>query len=138
MLPLADRRRDDRIHIHIECSLYPEGLGEVPATVKDVSEVGIAFELDFEESLYNKIKRGMYISFSYMDEFTYMREKKEYILNYDCTVARKCRQGEKFLIGCVVPADATFKEYVTCRKVAKFLETLPKYASRNKAGDSSG
>lgn len=121
---MPDRRRDDRIAINQECSLYPQGLGEICCTIRDISEVGIAFELAYDEPLYEAIKMGTTITFSYLDEFTYMNENKVYIITRECQVVRKVKSDKTVVVGCTLTADEELKKYITCRKVSSFVEAL--------------
>lgn len=119
-----DRRRDDRVNVQQECTIYVDGRDEIQCIVKDISEVGIAFEIDYDEQLYESIAEGMKISFTYLDKFRYLADDKSYIITKQCEVARKTKTDKTMIIGCNLVTDAYLKEYITCRKVAAFVNKM--------------
>lgn len=119
-----DRRRDDRVRIRRECTIYLDGRDEIQCIVRDISEVGIAFEIDYDEQLYESIVEGVKIAFTYLDKFRYLADDKSYIITKECKVARKTKTDKTMIIGCNLVTDASLKEYITCRKVAAFVNKM--------------
>ena len=107
-----DRRMDDRVRIEQECNVYIEGT-EINCTLKDISEIGVAFELPFQKDTYNKLQ-----SITGEDKLT--------IINDSCTVARIVKKGDKIILGCRLNPNNQIKKYVKEKKVSVFLEQINK------------
>ena len=121
---MTDRRRDDRVQIGLECMLYIEGLDEMEATVKDISEIGIAFEINFNEVLYDDLKNKKKLQFAYLDEFEFLQTHIEVVLQATCEIVRVSEESGKIVIGCTLNADKDIRHYVTQRKVKKFVDSM--------------
>lgn len=121
---MRDRRMDDRVQLDKECLLYLKEIGELACVVKDISEVGIAFEVDYTDSLYKQLKEIKEIRFSYLDEFIFLGTEQSVIINANCDVVRVVKKKEKILIGCKLNANSEIRHYVTQMKVAAFMQTL--------------
>lgn len=129
---MTDRRRDDRVQLGLECSLYIEGLDEMEAVVKDISEIGIAFEIEFNETIYEKLRDKKKLQFAYLDDFMIINTHTEVILQAMCEIVRVSREDEKIVLGCKMNADKNIRTYVTQRKVKKFIDQL--YAVKERKG----
>lgn len=121
---MADRRRDDRVQIGLECLLYVEGLDEIEAVVKDISEIGIAFEIPFSNELDKLLESKKEMQFAYLDDFIFLDSHIEIILQAACKVVRVSKDGEKLIVGCELKADEDIRHYVTQRKVKKFIDNI--------------
>lgn len=121
---MRDRRQDDRVQIGKECMLYIKGKDEIPCIVKDISEVGIAFEMEYSETLYKQLKEIKEIKFSYLDEFIFIGTEQTTIITAVCNIVRVVKKKEKILIGCKLNANSEIRHYVTQMKVAAFMQTL--------------
>lgn len=119
-----DRRRDDRVCVQCDCTIYVQGFDETCCIVKDISEVGIAFEMNYDEQLYESITKGMKISFSYLDTFCYIDEDRSYAIIGKCHVTRKTKNDKTMIVGCDLVVDNYIRKYVTCRKVAVFISEM--------------
>lgn len=119
-----DRRRDDRVCVERDCVIYIQGFDEICCVVKDISEVGIAFEMEYDEQLYESIVKGMKVSFSYSDKFRYISEDRSYTIIGKCHVTRKAKNDKTMIVGCDLVADNYINEYITCRKVAVFVSRM--------------
>lgn len=120
-----DRRMDDRVRIEQECNIYMEGT-ELNCTLRDISEIGVAFEIPFHNDTYSKLQSITDLEFSYLDEFTYLGEDKLTIINDSCTIARIVKKGDKIILGCRLNPNNQVKKYVKEKKVSVFLEQINK------------
>lgn len=124
---MTERRRDDRVQIGLECMLYVDSLGEVEAIVKDISEIGIAFEINFNEEMFNNLQKCKELKCAYVDEFEFLQTHIEVVLQATCEIVRVSEESGKIVIGCTLNADKDIRHYVTQRKVKKFVDSMHEF-----------
>lgn len=131
---MRDRRQDDRVQIGKECMLYIKGKDEIPCIVKDISEVGIAFEMEYSETLYKQLKEIKEIKFSYLDEFIFIGTEQTTIITAVCNIVRVVKKKEKLLIGCKMNSNSNIKHYVVQKKVNAFMESINSHKTQYREG----
>lgn len=123
---MVDRRQDDRVQVGKECNLYIKDIGEITVTVKDISEIGIAFIMPYDETLHEKLKNIRELHFSYLDEFIFLGTEQSSIITASCNVVRVVKEDNSLLLGCTLASDKDIRQYVTRKKVSKFMELVKK------------
>ena len=124
---MRDRRKDDRVQIGKEGILYIQEMDELLCIVKDISEVGIAFEVNYTDNLYNQLKEIKEIKFSYLDEFLFLGTPQSVIINAKCDVVRIVKKKETILIGCKMNSNNEIRHYVTQKKVTEFMKSIERF-----------
>lgn len=119
-----DRRRDDRTTLNIDCNIYLKEVGEIDCKVIDISEVGIAFEIEYNDRLYKKLNKGMKIKFLYLDEYLYANNEYFNIITSECILTRIAKKNNKMIVGCDLLIDNNIKKYIAQRKVVNFIEKM--------------
>ena len=133
---MTERRIDDRVKINKECNIYLKKAGEIACLVKDISEVGIAFEIpSTDETLINEIKKAKKIKFSYLDEFTYLSSTEFCVVTGIAHYVRVVEHKDNIVVGCTIEHDSKIKKYVSRKKVSTFME---KYCQNSKQSNKEG
>lgn len=122
---MRDRRLDDRVNLeNLDCVLYVTGFNEIAAKVKDISEVGIAFEIAYDEKIFQIMQNIKKLSFSFLDTYVFLDTEIEQILQGICEIARVVKKKDTIIVGCKLNADSELKHYITQKKVINFMDLI--------------
>ena len=121
---MPDRRSDDRVQIGLNCVLYIDQTTEMNAVVKDISEIGVAFEIPFSDVVYEMMQNKRDITFAFLDDFMFFDASVSAVCQAKATIVRITKSEDVILIGCKLNPSKQIRSYVEKKKVNKFLAEI--------------
>lgn len=122
---MSDLRRYDRVNVDLLCTFYALKRFELQSTIKNISEVGVLLEVDFNQDLLNSLAIGDIVEFQGMDYLNGLTKHERYIFQENARVKRIEPCGDKIKIACEVSGnDKMYKDYMSNLKVSSFISKL--------------
>lgn len=136
----TERRTSERITkmlptiLYFKTDNYKDNV-EVDATILNISEGGIAFEVETTDFVKTKIFNDAQFAFLVVDEYEYLQHNKNVVLYGNCTVRWFVEKDDKIQMGCqIVRFEDKWHEYVMEQKVNSFLKHLENSRKRHRNG----
>ena len=96
----------------VDANIYINGK-EITATIKDISETGIAFTIMH----YAPIRAGDIIRFQFLDSVS----KEHLVIDGRATVVRTNMEKNCLIIGCRIPLEKNYSNYVREKEALRFF-----------------
>lgn len=114
---MFDQRAYPRIKVSVPAILHERKENrEINCTVKNVCESGVSFIIPLKEKYAEKVQRGDYIHFQFIDTYLYGKKEESDLLSNDCLIRYISYSEDSMTIGCYV-VDQEFRDYAVRKEV---------------------